>query len=100
MTTIRRAFALEARAAARWIFADGSTVSTRRLITSSTGWRRHGEGGDHGLQLMQAPPSHSGAADTDDGAAIVFTPADPADLEVLRTFLRGRATRLSSMTCS
>jgi hypothetical protein len=61
---------------------------------------RHGEGGDHGLQLLQAPPSHSAATDTDDGAAIVFAPADPADRDKLRAFLRGRAARLSTMTCS
>jgi hypothetical protein len=60
----------------------------------------HGEGGDHGLQLFQAPPSHSAATDTDDGAAIVFAPADPADRERLRAFLRGRAALLSTMTCS
>jgi hypothetical protein len=60
---------------------------------------RHGEGGDHGLQLMQGPPSHSVASDTDDGALIVFAPADPADKDALRAFLRSRADRISTVAC-
>ena len=61
---------------------------------------RHGDGADHGLQLMQAPPARSVAEDIADGARIRFVAADPRDTEALRTKLRERADRMNAITCS
>ncbi len=60
---------------------------------------RHGSGGDHGLQLMQAPPSKSVAEDIENGARIRFVPADPAEKDALRAALRERADAMNLATC-
>jgi hypothetical protein len=52
---------------------------------------QHFTGGDHGLKAMQLPPSFAGEEDIDGGARIRFMPADPADLDLLRTRIRERA---------
>jgi hypothetical protein len=61
--------------------------------------RRHAEGGDHGLQMMQMPPAHSAAEDIEGGARIRFVPVDAADKEGLRTKLRERAASMNAQSC-
>lgn len=60
---------------------------------------RHGSGGDHGLQLIQAPPAKSAAEDIENGARVRFVPADPAEKEVLRAKLRDRADAMNAQPC-
>ena len=60
---------------------------------------QHGSGGDHGLQLMQLPPSDGAALDIEKGTRIVLRPTDAADLEKLRVKVRERAARMSASTC-
>jgi len=60
---------------------------------------KHGDGADHGLQLMQAPPARSVAEDIEDGARIRFVAADAKDTDALRTKLRERANAMNNMTC-
>jgi hypothetical protein len=60
---------------------------------------KHGEGGTHGLQMMQAPPAYSGAVDIEGGARIHFVAVDPADVELLRAKLRERADRMNATSC-
>jgi hypothetical protein len=60
---------------------------------------KHGEGGTHGLQLMQAPPAYSSADDIENGSRIRFVPAAAADTDVLRAKLRERADRLNVASC-
>jgi hypothetical protein len=60
---------------------------------------KHGDGGDHGLQLMQAPVAYSVAADIESGARIYFVPIHAADRDALRLQLRERAARMSAATC-
>jgi hypothetical protein len=60
---------------------------------------KHGDGADHGLQLMQAPPARSVAEDIEGGARIRFVAADARDMEALRTKLRERAYAMNNMTC-
>ena len=60
---------------------------------------RHGEGGDHGLQMMQAPAAKSVAESIQNGARIRFVPADPADTGLLRTKLRERADAMNAVLC-
>ena len=61
---------------------------------------RHGHGGDHGLQMIQAPTAKSAADDIDGGARIRFVPSDPAEKELLRAKLRERATAMNAATCT
>jgi hypothetical protein len=60
---------------------------------------KHNDGGDHGLQLMQAPVAYSVATDIEGGARIRFVPVDAADRDALRAQLRDRAVKLSAATC-
>jgi hypothetical protein len=60
----------------------------------------HGEGGDHGLQMMQVPPARSVSDDIEGGARIRFAPADPKDTESLRSKLRERADAMNGSACS
>lgn len=60
---------------------------------------RHGQGGDHGLQMLQSPTARSIAEDIDNGARIRFVPADPAEKELLRAKLRGRADAMNAGSC-
>ena len=60
---------------------------------------RHGTGGDHGLQMIQAPAARSSAADIENGARIRFVPADPTDKEHLRAKLRERADAMNAASC-
>ena len=60
---------------------------------------RHGEGGDHGLQMMQAPSAKSVAENIQGGARIRFVPADPAEKGLLRTKLRERADAMNAVLC-
>lgn len=60
---------------------------------------KHGEGGSHGLQMMQAPAARTVATDIEGGARIRFVPADPADLQALRTRVRERAAAMNTATC-
>jgi len=60
---------------------------------------RHGHGGEHGLQMMQAPTAKSAAEDIEGGARIRFVPADPAEKELLRTKLRERVAAMNTATC-
>ncbi|MBS2019547.1 MAG: hypothetical protein JST00_42190 [Deltaproteobacteria bacterium] len=56
---------------------------------------KHGVGGGmHGLQPRHLPKAHASAEDTADGARLVFTPDDPKDLDVLRSKLKNRITKL------
>jgi hypothetical protein len=59
----------------------------------------HGQGGVHGLQAMQAPPSRSVAEDIENGSRIRFVPADAADKESLRAKLRERADEMNTRSC-
>lgn len=59
----------------------------------------HGEGGDHGLKMLQAPVAKSVAADIDGGARIRFAAADPAERDLLRAKLRERAVTMNEQTC-
>ena len=61
---------------------------------------QHGEGGDHGLQLMQAPAARSVADDVEKGARIRFAAADLAERDLLRTKLRDRADKMNAMSCN
>lgn len=60
---------------------------------------RHGHGGEHGLQMMQAPTARAAADDIEGGARIRFVPADPAEKELLRSKLRERAAAMNTATC-
>lgn len=60
---------------------------------------KHGDGADHGLQLMQAPPARSVAEDIEDGARVRFVAADLRDTDALRTKLRERASAMNDLTC-
>lgn len=60
---------------------------------------RHGHGGEHGLQMMQAPTAKSVADDIEGGARIRFVPSDPAEKELLRAKLRERAAAMNAATC-
>lgn len=59
----------------------------------------HGEGGDHGLQMMQLPPAYAGVDDIEGGARIRIIPAHAADLETLRAKARDRAIKMNASTC-
>jgi hypothetical protein len=60
---------------------------------------RHGHGGEHGLQMMQAPTARTVADDIEGGARIRFVPADPAEREILREKLRERVGAMNAATC-
>jgi len=60
----------------------------------------HGQGGDHGLQMMQGPVARSASDDIESGARIRFQPADPAEKELLRARLRERADAMNALTCT
>ncbi len=60
---------------------------------------KHGDGAEHGLQLMQAPPARSVAEDIDDGARIRFVAADSRETEALRSKLRERADAMNAAVC-
>ena len=60
---------------------------------------RHGEGGEHGLKLLQAPPARSAAVDVPGGAQIQFVPSHAGDLVELREKLRARADAMNASTC-
>lgn len=60
---------------------------------------RHGHGGEHGLQMVQAPAATSGAADIEGGARIRFTASDPAEKDLLRAKLRERAAAMNAAAC-
>ncbi len=60
---------------------------------------RHGHGGDHGLQMMQAPAATTIAEDIEGGARIRFVPADPADKDRLRAKLRERSEAMNAQSC-
>ena len=60
---------------------------------------KHGDGAEHGLQLMQAPPARSVAEDIDDGARIRFVAADSRETEALRIKLRERADAMNAAVC-
>lgn len=59
----------------------------------------HGEGGDHGLQMMQAPAARAVATDIEGGARIRFVPADPAEKDALRAKLRERVAAMNAAAC-
>lgn len=61
---------------------------------------RHGHGGEHGLQMMQAPTARTAADDIEGGARIRFVPADPTEKDLLRAKLRERATAMNAATCT
>ncbi len=57
---------------------------------------KHGEGGVHGLRMMQMPPAYAGADDIEGGARIRIYPADAKDIEVLRAKLEARAAEMTA----
>jgi hypothetical protein len=59
----------------------------------------HGEGGDHGLQMIQAPPARSVAEDIENGSRVRFVPADPAEKTRLRAKLRERVDAMNAQQC-
>lgn len=61
---------------------------------------RHGHGGDHGLQMLQAPAAASVADDIEGGARIRFTAADASQKELLRAKLRDRANAMNALSCN
>lgn len=58
---------------------------------------KHGEGGVHGLKMMQMPPAYAGADEIEGGARIRVYPADVADVDVLRTKLKVRAEEMMAV---
>ena len=60
---------------------------------------QHGSGGDHGLQMAQAPAARSVADDIENGARVRFVPVDPAEKETLRAKLRDRARAMNAQPC-
>jgi hypothetical protein len=60
---------------------------------------KHGDGAEHGLQLMQAPPARSVAEDIEEGARIRFVAADSRETEALRSKLRERADVMNAAVC-
>ena len=59
----------------------------------------HGRGGDHGLQMRQAPAAKAVASEIEQGARITFAAAAPKDRELLRTKLRERASAMNALEC-
>lgn len=55
---------------------------------------KHGDGGMHGLRLMQIPPVNTSLIETEDGAAIDFEPIAESDRDELRVHLYRRALEL------
>lgn len=60
---------------------------------------RHGQGGQHGLQPLQLPPSYAGMDEIEGGARIRLIPVDPADRELLRARVRARAFAMGTVSC-
>jgi len=58
---------------------------------------KHGEGGVHGLRMMQMPPAYAGADDIEGGARIRIYPADASDIDVLRAKLKARAEEMMAV---
>jgi hypothetical protein len=56
----------------------------------------HGEGGQHGLQVMQMPPVHATFGEVESGARIVFVPADVNDKAIVGSKLRERARAMNT----
>ena len=61
---------------------------------------RHGQGADHGLQMIQGPAARSAAEDVEGGARIRFVASDPGETEALRTKLRKQADAFNTTTCT
>lgn len=55
---------------------------------------KHQTGAEHGLKMMQMPPSRTVAEDIEGGARIRFTAADPQEVDVLRNKLRARVQEM------
>jgi hypothetical protein len=55
---------------------------------------KHGSGHHHGIKAMQLPPAWGSAQDVEHGARVSFTPADPADADLLRAKLKARAQEM------
>lgn len=56
-----------------------------------------GAGGMSGMQMP--PPSHATVEDLPDGARILVTPNDPADLQRLQSIVRGHAEQMRQNGC-
>lgn len=59
----------------------------------------HGRGGDHGLQMRQAPAADAVATAIEQGARIRFAAVEPKERDLLRTKLRDRANAMNAQEC-
>ncbi len=60
---------------------------------------RHGEGGDHGLQLFRGPALKSVAEDIPGGARILLVPKSSIDRALVLEKARERANAMNARTC-
>lgn len=108
-----RVFFIETRPGARLLFtAEPSLLDElrRRVLQASAmhgpGARRgegheghHGDGGRHGLQVVQMPPVRAEGSVFENGAFIDFVAVDPKDRAVVLAKLRGRVEAMTE-ACS
>jgi hypothetical protein len=59
----------------------------------------HAQGGHHGLQGLQLPPSRGLASDVEAGARITLTPIDAADRSALLTKATDGVRRMNAAAC-
>jgi hypothetical protein len=60
---------------------------------------RHGIGGHHGLNALNLPASRALVTEVPGGARLSLAPVHASDLETLRTRVRERALRMTSLPC-
>lgn len=61
---------------------------------------QHGQGADHGLQMIQGPAARTFAEVIEGGARVRFVATDPAETETLRTKLRKQADAMNATACT
>ena len=61
---------------------------------------QHGQGADHGLQMIQGPAARAVAEDVEGGARLRFVATDPAETEALRAKLRKQADAMNATACT
>lgn len=61
---------------------------------------QHGQGADHGLQMIQGPTARSAADPIEGGARVRFVAIDGAETDALRAKLRKQTDALNATTCT
>ena len=61
---------------------------------------QHGQGADHGLQMMQAPAARAVAEDIEGGSRVRFVATDPLETEALRIKLREKVDAMNATACT